>query len=96
MRRVLDWLVNIKSRYVADIIIGFLMSTSTIWVDVNIGHRILIGIAVIFASETLFRWIDERQEAEDEEENIIDMIEIYERKERNRDHLYNQWKKEMP
>ena len=96
MRRVLDWLVNIKLRYVADIIIGFLMSTSTIWVDVNIGHRILIGIAVIFASETLFRWIDERQEAEDEEENIIDMIEIYERKERNRDHLYNQWKKEMP
>lgn len=96
MRRVLDWLVNIKSRYVADIIIGFLMATSTIWIDVNIGHRILIGIAVVFASETLFRWIDERQEEEDEEENIIDLEEMICRKERNRDHIYQQWKKEMP
>ena len=94
--RILEKLAKIRSRHVADVVIGFLVATSSVWIDVTLLHRLLIGITVCFAFETIFAKIDEQQESEDEEENAIDVIEIYERKERNRDHLYNQWKKEMP
>lgn len=94
--RILEKLARIRSRHVADVIIGFLLAVSDVWVDVNWFHRFLIGVTVSCAFEMIFSKIDERQEAETEEENVIDVIEIHERKERNRDHLYKQWEREMP
>lgn len=58
-----------KSRAFADIITGILTATSSVWVDVTVWHRIIIGLIVAFAMETVLVWIDER-EAEDMSERI--------------------------
>jgi Ni,Fe-hydrogenase I cytochrome b subunit len=58
-----------KSRIFADIITGILTATSSVWVDVTVWHRIIIGLIVAFAMETVLVWIDER-EAEDMSERI--------------------------
>lgn len=58
-----------KSRGFADIITGILTATSSVWVDVTVWHRIIIGLIVAFAMETVLVWIDER-EAEDMSERI--------------------------
>ena len=88
--------MQFKARYVSDIIIGILTATSTIWVDVNLGHRIIIAIMVAFAAETLLRWIEDRQQEQEMEEKIIDFDEALERKQRNREKIYAGWQKEMP
>ena len=81
--------MRVKTRWIADAIIGVLASTSHIWVDVTIFHRILIGIFVAAAVQTLFVWLDNKFE---DEENIG----ILERKEENRAKIYEFWRKEMP
>ena len=58
-----------KSRIFADIITGILTATSSVWVDVTVWHRVIIGLIVSFAMETVLVWIDER-EAEDMSERI--------------------------
>lgn len=58
-----------KSRAFADIITGILTATSSVWVDVTVWHRIIIGLIVAFAMETVLVWIDAR-EAEDMNERI--------------------------
>jgi hypothetical protein len=61
--------------------IGFLTATSPIWVDVTWIHRGFIWIFVALAMETLFSWMDSRDRKSDEE-----------RKQRNRDQLFETWK----
>jgi hypothetical protein len=61
--------------------IGFLTATSPIWVDVTWIHRGFIWIFVALAMETLFSWMDNRDRKSDEE-----------RKQRNRDQLFETWK----
>lgn len=78
-----------RTRLVADILIGVLTATSTVWVDVNFIHRLMIGILVTFAMETLFVWLDNRSESQEE----ADDAEI-QRKERNRQNIFSCWVKE--
>ena len=79
--------MKLKTRYVADVLVGILTATSVIWVDVNIIHRLAIAIMVTLAIETLFRWIDER--CSDEEE--YDDPEEDERKKQNRKVIIGNW-----
>lgn len=58
-----------RSRIFADLVIGILTATSAVWVDVTVWHRIIIGLIVAFAMETVLVWIDE-MEAEDMSERI--------------------------
>ena len=81
-----------KTRYVADAIIGILAATSTIWIDVNIVHRVFIAVLVTFAVETLLVMLDEFFERK-EDQKVIDFE--AERKARNRERIYKQVK-EMP
>lgn len=80
-------MMKLKTRYVADVLVGILTATSVIWVDVNIIHRLAIAIMVTLAIETLFRWIDER--CSDEEE--YDDSEEDERKNQNRKVIIGNW-----
>ena len=77
-----------KTMLIADAIIGIMTATSSIWVDVNVFHRILIGIVVAGAMQTLFVWLDEKLDNDD--------IATLERKEANRNKIYEIWRKEMP
>ena len=79
--------MKLKTRYVADVLVGILTATSVIWVDVNLLHRFAIAIMVTLAIETLFRWIDER--CSDEEE--YDDPEEDERKNQNRKVIIGNW-----
>ena len=81
-----------KTRYVADAIIGILAATSTIWIDVNIVHRVFIAVLVTFAVETLLVMLDEFFERK-EDQKIVDFE--LERLQRNRDRIYEQIRK-MP
>ena len=95
MKGILKKLTNIRSRHVADIVIGILAAVSSVWIDVTWFHRVIIGITVAFAMETFFRWNDERLETkEDDEEDIISIEEMKYRVQRNRDNLFGQ--KRMP
>ena len=85
--------MKIKTRYVADIIIGIMTATSTIWVDVNALHRIAIAVLVTFAVETLLVMLDDIFERK-ENQKIIDFE--AERKQRNREVIYKRMTKEMP
>ena len=84
--------MKIKTRYVADALIGIMTATSTIWDDVNALHRIAIAVLVTFAVETLLVMLDDIFERK-ENQKIIDFE--AERKQRNRDQIYEEWKKEM-
>ena len=77
-----------KTMLVADIIIGVMTATSNIWVDVNIIHRIMIGAFVCFAMQTLLTWLDSKLDSDD--------ISEMQRKEENRNKIYDMWRKEMP
>lgn len=91
MKGILKKLTNIRSRHVADIVIGILAAVSSVWIDVTWFHRVIIGITVAFAMETFFRWNDERLETkEDQEEEVIDYEEY--RKQRNRDFMFGERK----
>ena len=90
MKGVIEKLLSIKARYISDCLIGILMATSHIWVDVNLVHRILIGFVSALAVETFLRWLEDRQSREDEEDIVIDMEEIMERKARNRNRMYGE------
>lgn len=77
-----------KTRWIADAIIGILTATSTVWVDVTIWHRLIIGVTIAFAMQTLFTWLD----------NVLDGDDIaeLERKEENRRKIYEMWREEAP
>lgn len=79
--------MKLKTRYVADVLVGILTATSVIWVDVNLLHRFAIAIMVTLAIETLFRWIDERNSDEEE----YDDPEEDERKNQNRKVIIGNW-----
>lgn len=79
--------MKLKTRYVADVLVGILTATSVIWVDVNIIHRLAIAVMVTLAIETLFRWIDERCSEEEE----YDDPEEDERKNQNRKVIIGNW-----
>lgn len=79
--------MKLKTRYVADVLVGILTATSVIWVDVNIIHRLAIAVMVTLAVETLFRWIDERCSEEEE----YDDPEEDERKNQNRKVIIGNW-----
>lgn len=79
--------MKLKTRYVADVLVGILTATSVIWVDVNLLHRFAIAIMVTLAIETLFRWIDERCSEEEE----YDDPEEDERKNQNRKVIIGNW-----
>lgn len=80
--------MKLKTRYVADVLVGILTATSVIWVDVNLLHRFAIAIMVTLAVETLFQWIDERCSSEEEE---YDDSEEDERKNQNRKVIIGNW-----
>lgn len=79
--------MKLKTRYVADVLVGILTATSVIWVDVNIIHRLAIAVMVTLAVETLFRRIDERCSEEEE----YDDPEEDERKNQNRKVIIGNW-----
>lgn len=54
------------SKTVADLLVGTLAATSSFWVDVRWYHRIIIGIFVILAMETIFCWLDSRETEHEE------------------------------
>lgn len=71
------------SRMLADVLVGVLAATSRVWVDVQWWHRIVIGILVVLAMETIFFWLDNLESEHKEQEA---------RKQKNRDELFNNWK----
>lgn len=84
--------MKVRTRYIADIIIGIMTATSSIWVDVGIVHRILIAVLVTLAVETALVWLDGFFEEKDNQKIINFELE---RLQRNRDRIYEQIRK-MP